>query len=30
MVMDPARINDIYRLHHDEKWSVRRIARELR
>ena len=29
MVMDPARINDIYRLHHDEKWSVRRIAREL-
>ena len=29
MVLDPARINAIYRLRHDEKWSVRRIAREL-
>lgn len=29
MVLGPARINAIYRLHHDEKWSVRRIAREL-
>jgi hypothetical protein len=29
MVMDPARINDIYRLCHEEKWSLRRISREL-
>lgn len=29
MVLGPTRINAIYRLHHDEKWSVRRIAREL-
>lgn len=29
MVMDPGRINAIYRLHHESKWSVRRIAREL-
>lgn len=29
MVMDSEKINTIYRLHHEEKWSVRRIAREL-
>jgi transposase len=29
MVMDPGQINAIYRLHHEEKWSKRRIAREL-
>ena len=29
MVMDSEQINTIYRLHHEEKWSVRRIAREL-
>jgi transposase len=29
MVLGPNRINEIYRLHHDEKWSVRRIARKL-
>ena len=29
MVLGPARINTLYRLRHDEKWSVRRIAREL-
>lgn len=29
MVLGPAQINAIYRLHHDEKWSVRRISREL-
>jgi transposase len=29
MVTDSGQINAIYRLHHEEKWSVRRIAREL-
>ncbi len=29
MVMDPGQVNAIYRLHHEEKWSKRRIAREL-
>lgn len=29
MVMDPAQVDAIYRLHHEAKWSVRRIAREL-
>jgi transposase len=29
MVMDSAQINAIYRRHHEDKWSVRRIAREL-
>ena len=29
MVMNPDRISTIYRLRHEEKWSVRRIAREL-
>jgi transposase len=29
MVLGPNRINAIYRMRHDEKWSVRRIAREL-
>jgi len=29
MVMNPTRINDIYRLRHEEKWSLRRISREL-
>jgi len=29
MVMDPSQIDAIYRLHHEAKWSVRRIAREL-
>jgi transposase len=27
--MDSGQINAIYRLHHEEKWGVRRIAREL-
>lgn len=29
MVMDAERINTIYRLYHEEKWSLRRISREL-
>jgi hypothetical protein len=29
MVTDPSQINAIYRLWHEEKWSFRRIAREL-
>ena len=29
MVTDSGQINTIYRLHHEEKWSVRRISREL-
>src|SRR5512137_2735294 len=29
MVMNPDQISRIYRLQHEEKWSVRRIAREL-
>lgn len=29
MAMDSGQINAIYRLHHEEKWGVRRIAREL-
>ena len=29
MVMDSGQVNTIYRLHHEEKWSTRRIAREL-
>ncbi len=29
MVMDPVRINAIYRLRHEEKWSLRKISREL-
>jgi transposase len=29
MVMNPDQISAIYRLRHEEKWSVRRIAREL-
>jgi transposase len=29
MVMNPEQINTLYRLHHEEKWSTRRIAREL-
>ncbi len=29
MVMDPAQIEAIYRLYHEAKWSVRRIARQL-
>jgi len=29
MVMNPEQISKIYRLQHEEKWSVRRIAREL-
>jgi transposase len=29
MVMDPGQVNAIYRLYHEEKWSKRRIAREL-
>jgi transposase len=29
MVMNPDQISTIYRLQHEEKWSVRRIAREL-
>ncbi len=29
MVMDPSQIDAIYRLQHESKWSVRRIAREL-
>lgn len=29
MVIDSGQINAIYRLHHEEKWSKRRIAREL-
>ena len=29
MVMNPDQISAIYRLQHEEKWSVRRIAREL-
>ncbi len=29
MVIDCGRVNAIYRLHHEEKWSKRRIAREL-
>jgi len=29
MVMDPGQVSEIYRLRHEEKWSIRRIAREL-
>jgi len=29
MVMDSGQLNAIYRLHHEQKWSKRRIAREL-
>jgi transposase len=29
MVIDSGQLNAIYRLHHEEKWSKRRIAREL-
>jgi transposase len=29
MVMDRGRVDAIYRLYHDEKWSKRRICREL-
>ncbi len=29
MVLGPAQINNLYRLHHEQKWSVRKIARQL-
>ncbi len=29
MALGPSRIDEIYRLRHDEKWSVRKIARKL-